>query len=121
MKNQLLRDTDVFGMANSLEIRVPFLDKELVDYVLRIQPKEKYDKNINKIILADSMRSILPNEIIDRPKMGFTLPFEYWLRKHINKFELNNNTKRLFMDKKLHWSKVWALIVLSKFENNKLV
>ncbi len=42
MKNQLLRDTDLFGMANSLEIRVPFLDKELVDYILRVEPKEKF-------------------------------------------------------------------------------
>jgi asparagine synthase (glutamine-hydrolysing) len=115
MKNQLLRDTDVFGMANSLEIRVPFLDKELVDYVLKIQPQEKYDKHINKIILADAMRSILPDEIIDRPKMGFTLPFEYWFRKHINKFELSQSVKESFLNKQLHWSRVWALIVLSKF------
>ncbi len=115
MKNQLLRDTDVFGMANSLEIRVPFLDKELVDYVLRISPEKKYDQNINKIILADATRSLLPNEVIDRPKMGFTLPFEYWFRKNINKFELPMDTKVKFINKQLHWSKVWALIVLSKY------
>jgi asparagine synthase (glutamine-hydrolysing) len=115
MKNQLLRDTDVFGMANSLEIRVPFLDKELVDYVLRIKPKEKYDKHINKIILADATRSLLPDEIIDRPKMGFTLPFEYWFRKNINKFELSVDIKDKFMNKQLHWSRVWALLVLNNF------
>jgi len=45
MKNQLLRDTDVFGMANSLEIRVPFLDKELVDYVLKIEPEHCTGRN----------------------------------------------------------------------------
>lgn len=116
MKNQLLRDTDVFGMVNSLEIRVPFLDKELLDYVLRIQPKEKYDHNINKIILADTTRSLLPKEVIDRPKMGFTLPFEYWFRKNINKFELDRNIKEKFMNKELHWSRVWALLVLNKFD-----
>ena len=115
MKNQLLRDTDVFGMANSLEIRVPFLDKELVDYVLKIKPEEKYDQNINKIILADATRSLLPNEVIDRPKMGFTLPFEYWFRKNINKFELPEDIKDKFMNKQLHWSRVWALLVLNKF------
>jgi asparagine synthase (glutamine-hydrolysing) len=119
MKNQLLRDTDVFGMANSLEIRVPFLDKELVDYVLRIQPEQKYDQNINKIILADATRSLLPNEVIDRPKMGFTLPFEYWFRKNINKFELPRDIKDKFMNKQLHWSRVWALIVLDKFTRNE--
>jgi asparagine synthase (glutamine-hydrolysing) len=116
MKNQLLRDTDIFGMANSLEIRVPFLDKELVDYVLRISPKDKFDKNINKIILADAVKSILPNEVIDRPKMGFTLPFEYWFRKNIDRFELNSKVKERFLDNKLHWSRVWTDIVLKKFE-----
>ncbi len=121
MKNQLLRDTDVFGMANSLEIRVPFLDKELVDYVLRIKPEEKYDQNINKIILADATRSLLPNEVIDRPKMGFTLPFESWFRKNINKFELDANVKHKFLNKQLHWSRVWALLVLNKFEKSDIV
>ncbi len=116
MKNQLLRDTDVFGMANSLEIRVPFLDKELVDYVLRIKPEEKYDSNINKIILADVTRSLLPNEVIDRPKMGFTLPFEYWFRKNIDRFDVDPGVKNRFLNKQLHWSRVWADIVLKKFD-----
>jgi len=115
MKNQLLRDTDVFGMASSLEIRVPFLDKELVDYVLRIKSEEKYDANINKIILADATRSLLPNEVIDRPKMGFTLPFEYWFRKNIDKFQIDSIVKEKFLNKQLHWSRVWALLVLNKF------
>jgi len=118
MKNQLLRDTDIFGMANSLEIRVPLLDKELVDYVLRIEPKEKYDKNINKIILADTMRSLLPNEIIDRPKMGFTLPFEYWFRKNIDRFEVDSKVRDEFLNGKLYWSRVWTDIVLKKFDTN---
>ncbi|NOQ14152.1 MAG: asparagine synthase (glutamine-hydrolyzing) [Methyloprofundus sp.] len=116
MKNQLLRDTDTFGMANSLEIRVPFLDKELVDYVLKIKPEEKYARNINKIILADASRSLVPNEVINRPKMGFTLPFEYWFRKNIHKFDLDDNIKNKFLNKQLHWSRVWALLILSRYD-----
>ena len=115
MKNQLLRDTDVFGMANSLEIRVPFLDKELIDYVLKIEPELKYDQNINKIILADAVKDLLPREIFDRPKMGFTLPFEYWFRKNIDRFDIDAEVKNKFMDKQLHWSRVWILLILSKF------
>ena len=118
MKNQLLRDTDVFGMANSLEIRVPFLDKELVDYVLKIKPEEKYDAHINKIILADALKELLPREIYDRPKMGFTLPFEYWFRKNIDKFQIDSIVKEKFLNKQLHWSRVWALLVLDKFEKS---
>lgn len=115
MKNQLLRDTDVFGMANSLEIRVPFLDKELVDYVTKIEPKHKYDKNINKIILADSVKSLLPTEIFTRPKMGFTLPFDYWFTKNLNKFNIEDSHKKKFLNNELHWSRIWALIVINKF------
>lgn len=118
MKNQLLRDTDVFGMANSLEIRVPFMDQALVDYVLRIPPKDKFDKRINKIILADAVKSLLPNEVIDRPKMGFTLPFEGWFRKNIDRFELDPLVKEQFVNHKLHWSRVWTDIVLKRFEQD---
>lgn len=116
MKNQLLRDTDVFGMTNSLEIRVPFLDKDLVDYVIKIKPKEKYDHNINKIVLADAVRSLLPIEVIDRPKMGFTLPFDHWFRKNINEFELDSNLKKKFTDNQLHWSRLWSILILRKFK-----
>lgn len=115
MKNQLLRDTDVFGMANSLEIRVPFLDKELVDYVTKIEPKHKYDKNINKIILADSLKSLLPTEIFTRPKMGFALPFDNWFTKNLNKFNIEHSHKQKFLNNELHWSRIWALIVINKF------
>jgi asparagine synthase (glutamine-hydrolysing) len=115
MKNQLLRDTDVFGMANSLEIRVPFLDKELVNYINKIEPNIKYDKNINKIILADAVKSLLPHEIFNRPKMGFTLPFEKWFRNNINTFDIDNSLKRKFLNNELHWSRIWALIVINKF------
>lgn len=119
MKNQLLRDTDVFGMANSLEIRVPFLDKELVDYVLRIQPKEKYGKNINKIILADAVRKLVPDEIIERPKKGFTLPFEYWFRNNINRFDVDSKIKTKFLNKEITWARFWALHLLKNCEEIK--
>ncbi len=113
MRNQLLRDTDVFGMSHSLEIRVPFLDKDLVDYVLKIKPKEKFGI-YNKQILADISKDLLPASIIDRPKMGFTLPFENWFRKNIDKFDVNPKLKKKFQQKELHWSRFWALLVLDR-------
>jgi len=116
MKNQLLRDADIFGMANSLEIRVPFLDKELVDYVLKIGAKEKFDKRVNKIILADAVRDILPLEVIERPKMGFALPLVYWFKKNIERFEIDSEIKNAFLHDKIHWTRVWADIVLKRFE-----
>jgi asparagine synthase (glutamine-hydrolysing) len=115
MKNQLLRDTDVFGMAHSLEIRVPFLDKELVDYVLRVEPKEKFGI-YNKQILADVAKHILPHEVIDRPKMGFTLPFEKWMRNNLENFEVEADISERFRNKKLHWSRFLALFILKQIE-----
>jgi asparagine synthase (glutamine-hydrolysing) len=115
MKNQLLRDTDLFGMANSLEIRVPFLDKELVDYVLRIEPKEKFGI-YNKQILADISKEILPIEIFDRPKMGFVLPFEGWFRKNIDKFDIQKDIKEKFKNKQITWARFWATLIIKKYE-----
>lgn len=115
MKNQLLRDADIFGMAHSLEIRVPLLDKDLVDYVLKINPKHKYRKNINKPLLADATKDLVPSEIITRKKKGFEIPFKYWLQKNIDNFEIDQNVKKDFINNKIHWSKVWSLNVINKF------
>jgi len=114
MKNQLLRDTDLFGMSHSLEIRVPFLDKELIEYVLKIKPKNKFGI-YNKQILADVSKDILPKEIYDRKKMGFTLPFEHWFRKNIDKFDIDNDIKIRFQNKRLQWARFWAIYVIGRF------
>ena len=118
MKNQLLRDTDLFGMSHSIEIRVPFLDKELVDYVLKIKPKEKFGV-YNKQILADISKDILPKEIYDRKKMGFTLPFEHWFRKNIDRFDVDEDIKIKFKNRQLQWARFWAILVLRRV-NEKL-
>tara|TARA_Y100001980_G_C14542580_1_gene320985 strand:- start:337 stop:2076 length:1740 start_codon:yes stop_codon:yes gene_type:complete len=116
MKNQLLRDTDIFGMANSLEIRVPLLDKDLVDYVLKINPKHKYRKKINKSLLADATKDLVPSEIINRKKRGFELPFKYWLQSNIHDFEINEGVKNDFINNKIHYSKAWSLFVINNFQ-----
>jgi asparagine synthase (glutamine-hydrolysing) len=118
MKNQLLRDTDIFSMAHSLEVRVPFLDKDLVEYILRVEPKEKFG-NFNKQLLVDISKEILPKEIFDRPKMGFVLPFENWFRKNIDKFDIDKDIKSKFINKRITWSRFWAILILEKF-NEKL-
>jgi asparagine synthase (glutamine-hydrolysing) len=76
MRDRLLRDTDWASMANSLEIRVPFIDKNLVQYLAgyanRYRPYSKKD-------LAQAPSNKLPNSIIARPKTGFTVPVQEWL------------------------------------------
>src|SRR5713226_8289099 len=80
MANTLLRDTDQMSMAHSLEVRVPFIDPVVVRYVLGLPGKWKMDRHRPKPLLLDALGDLLPEEVWRRPKMGFTLPFQRWLR-----------------------------------------
>ncbi|EMS7707379.1 hypothetical protein V9R51_003727, partial [Vibrio cholerae] len=101
------------------EIRVPFLDNNLVDYITKVKTSYKFGKN-NKQILADIAKKHLPNDIIERPKMGFVLPFEIWFINNIELFDFNEKMKEKFLKKEISWSKIWALFILESFERNEL-
>lgn len=77
--NTLLRDSDVMSMAHSLEVRVPLLDHLLVEKVLRVRGALKLSKAVNKPMLVAAVPG-LPRDVLSRPKMGFTLPFDAWFR-----------------------------------------
>ena len=129
MQNVLLRDADQMSMAHGLELRVPFLDHELVEYVLGIP--DKYKRPITpKKLLVDSFADILPKAIYDRPKMGFVLPYEKWMRGELRSFceDRLEYIKRISIvkpeqidhlwnnflngNKRLTWSRIWPLVVL---------
>jgi asparagine synthase (glutamine-hydrolysing) len=81
MANTLLRDTDVNSMAVSLEIRVPLLAQQLVDYVAPLSSGIKAPVGGGtKWLLRESCRDLIPTELLSRPKTGFTLPIERWMR-----------------------------------------
>ena len=116
LQNQLLKDTDFMSMHHSIEVRVPFLDHKLVEYLSSLPPEMKLRNresanskqelmNINKPLLAEAVRNLLPEEIFTRPKMGFTFPFQKWLTQY---FKNDEN--------KLHWSRVWILIILKNYK-----
>lgn len=132
MQNVLLRDTDQMSMANALEVRVPFLDHTLVEYVLSLP--DQFKKLIpSKKLLIDSMGDLLPMEISKRSKMGFTLPWEHWMKNELKNFceqRLEKLGKRkgfkaqnilklwqLFLknDKRVSWSRIWILVVLENW------
>lgn len=86
MANTLLRDTDAVSMAHSLEVRVPFVDVDVVDYVLALPGEWKVDQSrpaVPKPLLADAVADLLPRDFLARRKMGFTLPFEKWMQGRI--------------------------------------
>jgi asparagine synthase (glutamine-hydrolysing) len=81
MTNTLLRDTDAMSMAHSLEVRVPFVDVKVVDYVLSLPGEWKLaGRSWSKAAARRCDGDLLPREFLNRPKMGFTLPFEKWLQ-----------------------------------------
>ncbi len=85
MANMLLRDTDAMSMASALEVRVPMLDHELVEWVYSL-PGEMKTGRLPKQLLIAALGADLPAEIVNRKKMGFTLPFERWLRTTLRPF-----------------------------------
>lgn len=117
MQNQLLKDTDAMSMQHGVEVRVPFLDKELVQLVQRINSDLVYNGTKPKGLLGDAFLNTLPERIWNRPKMGFTFPFQKWLSKNnqfLDKFS-NTENKQIrtltkdFKSGKLHWSKMMAV------------
>lgn len=129
MQHVLLRDTDQMSMAHALEVRVPFLDHELVELVLGLPDAIKYP-HTPKQLLVESLGDLLPSEIVNRPKMGFTLPYAQWMKADLRAFceqRLNRlaereafngaNVRAYWADfladrKTISWSRIWMLVVL---------
>ncbi len=74
---------DKASMAASVEVRVPLLDDEVVEYATRLPGRAKVAGTRTKIALRAAMRGLVPNEIIDRPKAPFAAPVRSWLRRDL--------------------------------------
>jgi asparagine synthase (glutamine-hydrolysing) len=139
MANTLLRDTDFMAMAHALEVRVPFVDAEVVDYVMRLPGAWKMDKNRPKPLLLDALGDLIPDSIWRRPKMGFTLPFRKWmgsaLKDSIDAALQSTGTSGIHAaaankiwnrfqsaPERERWARSWSLYVLQKWcEANEVV
>jgi asparagine synthase (glutamine-hydrolysing) len=131
LENVLLRDTDQMSMAHALEVRAPFLDKDLVEFMLAM-PDDFKPLNPPKKLLIDAMGDLLPAEIWDRPKMGFTFPWKNWIGKELNEFcsekllvlketgvfedaYINRYLGELKQRDTRNWFQIWNLTVLSNW------
>ncbi len=79
----LLVCADKMSMSASLEQRVPFLDVELIDFVERVPASERVRLRSGKRLHRKAMSRLLPREIVDRPKHGFSTPYDRWLRESL--------------------------------------
>jgi asparagine synthase (glutamine-hydrolysing) len=79
----LMVKTDIAAMANSLEVRCPFLDHEFVEFAAAIPSQLKRDSTGGKIILKQAFKDLLPIEILNKPKTGFSLPIAKWFRNEL--------------------------------------
>jgi asparagine synthase (glutamine-hydrolysing) len=76
----ILTKVDRASMAHGLEVRCPLLDHQLVEFAARLPASRKIDRGRTKILLRDAVCDLLPDEVLRRPKMGFTVPLRPWLR-----------------------------------------
>jgi asparagine synthase (glutamine-hydrolysing) len=140
MHDQLLRDSDVFGMANSLEIRVPLIDHRIVETIFQTAPEiirgsPTAPSGPPKALLLDALPSPLPRLCTHRPKMGFTFPFDAWMKgpwRNLLEAQFCGSAPtvewapfrrdalsllwRRYLQGNLHWSRPWAVFALGRFQ-----
>ncbi len=138
MLNTLLRDTDAMSMHHSLEVRVPFLDRGLVEKVLNLPESVKKNPAKPKSLLLAAMGDLLPKEITSQKKRTFTFPWENWLRgklgervasglqdwsphleSHLNG-RFAGSVFKDFQRGRTTWSRPWSLFVLNEWVKKNL-
>lgn len=135
LKDDLLVKVDIASMMNSLEVRVPLLDHNIVSLAVNIDEKLKFHPNgTQKYILKEVLFNYIPKEFFDRPKWGFSIPLEKWLQnelsylieKYLNidiieslgilSFPIVNSYISRFKKGETYlYNRIWAMIVLNKF------
>ncbi|MEO5936005.1 MAG: asparagine synthase C-terminal domain-containing protein, partial [Terriglobales bacterium] len=134
MRNTLLRDTDAMSMASSLEVRVPFIDHELIGYVAGLPGRLKLHGRRPKSLLTGAFADILPREIVYKTKQGFLLPFTHWLGAELKPMLQDSFTMaksealaeyidagaardvwQSFLAGKTSWTRPWSLFVLQRW------
>jgi asparagine synthase (glutamine-hydrolysing) len=127
----LLRDIDAMSMAHSLEVRVPLLDRALSEAASRISWRLKLRDGEGKWVFKHALRDLLPDEVLFRPKMGFGLPYQVWMRRSLAPLlrdmlspervrrrgwldvtATSNLVDRFYRGDDTIWRRVWTLFVL---------
>jgi len=139
LANNLLHKIDIASMANSLEVRVPFLDHNLVEYALNIPHQYKIQGKEQKYLMKKTLIDYLPKELVYRKKWGFPAPVGVWLKKElaflIDKYLSENRVQKqgIFNYKPIqkmilefkhgkdyHYKRIWALLTFQMWYDEYL-
>jgi len=139
LPDNVLMKTDIVSMANSLEVRVPFLDHHIVNFSAKIPEELKLGIGFQKkYILRKAVKDLLPREILNRPKLGIISPVKSWLQKELREMSeeslFPNIFRNGFMDRnfvrkliRMHVKglrdnsrKLWSLITLEAWIRKNL-
>lgn len=131
LKDELLTKVDIASMQKSLEVRVPLLDHNVVEFALNLHPSLKIKNGVQKYLLKELLYEYLPKNLFDRPKQGFSVPLANWLKADLNHLitdYLNQKTieshglvnwnivkdltTRFYNGENYLYTRIWALIVL---------
>ena len=83
LKGDILLKADKMTMANSLELRVPFLDRDVFQVASMIEPEYKITKETTKAILREAFKNDIPEHVVNRRKLGFPVPIRVWLKDEL--------------------------------------
>lgn len=98
LPNDMLTKVDLMSMANSLEVRVPFLDVEVVNFIFSLPDDYKINSSIRKRILQDAFRDVLPEKLYNRPKKGFEVPLLKWFQQEMRSLIADDLLSKKFIE-----------------------
>ena len=97
LPNDMLTKVDLMSMANGLEVRSPFLDYELVNFIFSLPAEFKIKNGIRKRVVKDAFRDFLPKKLYRRPKKGFEVPLLKWFRNEMKSLVLDDLLSEKFI------------------------
>ena len=136
LPNDILTKVDRASMHSSLEARTPFLNNEIVEFGITIPNKIMHKNSINKYILKKILSSYLPEKLFSRPKMGFGVPLNYWLKNELkdwsndllsienlnkNPFLESSSVKKIyfeFLKGKNNHNTIWSICIFQSWYLN---
>ncbi|HNI43962.1 MAG TPA: asparagine synthase C-terminal domain-containing protein, partial [Chitinophagales bacterium] len=120
LQGDMLQKVDSMSMANSLEVRTPFLDYTVVDFVFSLPDYYKISTQRSKRLLVDSFKHLLPTDVYNRPKHGFEVPLAQWFRAELHQTIHQNLLQKDFIKQQGLFNPIFVERLLQKLQTNNM-